>query len=109
MIGRCTNPQCGKTLKRLGTGAVYALERRSADTEFFWLCEDCLKHFQLVLDLDSKVDIQPLLQNTTTPRPHPDGTLCRVFSNRLEGSHAGGRATFNILGLRKQSTAKEAA
>ena len=36
MVSRCYNPACGSEFKLLNTGALYALESKSADTEFFW-------------------------------------------------------------------------
>ena len=41
MVSCCVNPACRAEFKLLNTGDLYALERRSADTEFFWLCFAC--------------------------------------------------------------------
>lgn len=43
MASRCVNPACRTEFKFSNTGDLYALERRSADTGFFWLCFACLR------------------------------------------------------------------
>jgi hypothetical protein len=37
MIERCVNPTCRTEFNLLNAGDHYAYDRRSADTEFFWL------------------------------------------------------------------------
>jgi hypothetical protein len=35
MVSCCVNPACRAEFRSLNTGDIYAVERRSADTEFF--------------------------------------------------------------------------
>lgn len=51
MIHSCVNPDCHTELKALNTGRLYAVERRSGNTEFFWLYAICAAGFILCLDL----------------------------------------------------------
>lgn len=42
MVSCCVNPACRTEFRSLNTGVLYAAERGSADTEFFWLCSACV-------------------------------------------------------------------
>jgi len=42
MVSCCVNPACRTEFRSLNTGVLYAVERRSVDTEFFWLCSACV-------------------------------------------------------------------
>ena len=55
MVNDCVNPACGTELNVFNTGELYALERRSADTEFFWLCPACVPVVTLGLDATGSV------------------------------------------------------
>jgi hypothetical protein len=55
MVKCCVNPDCGTEFKLFNAGELYALESRSADTEFFWLCPAC--ESLLIPCIDSKGDV----------------------------------------------------
>ncbi len=59
MVSRCVNPSCKSEFWLLNTGDLYALERREADTEFFWLCSDCGKDHTLTVDARGQVTVCP--------------------------------------------------
>jgi hypothetical protein len=59
MVDCCANPACRAEFKLLTTGDLYALERRCADTEFFWLCSACFARYELQLDSHSTPTIIP--------------------------------------------------
>ena len=59
MVSCCVNPACRTEFKLLNTGDLYALERRSADTEFFWLCSACVPVVALGLDAMGGVSVRP--------------------------------------------------
>jgi hypothetical protein len=50
MLNCCANPVCRAEFKLLGSGDFYALERRVASAEYFWLCPDCAMRFELHID-----------------------------------------------------------
>jgi hypothetical protein len=50
MLNCCVNPVCRAEFRLLGSGDFYALERRAANTEYFWLCPDCATRFELHID-----------------------------------------------------------
>jgi hypothetical protein len=75
MVRRCNNPACGSEFKLLNTGALYALERKSADTEFFWLCSECAPLFDLCLDPHGKVEVKPRACRKPEQPPHGDPVL----------------------------------
>ena len=59
MVDTCANPGCRAELKALNCGDLYALERRSADTEFFWMCSACAPEFDLQLSGEGRVSFRP--------------------------------------------------
>ena len=50
MINCCVNPDCSTEFKVFNAGNLYALETRSANTEFFWLCPACEPMVDLCLN-----------------------------------------------------------
>jgi hypothetical protein len=50
MVNNCANPVCRVAFKLLDSGDFYALERQTANTEFYWLCPECALRFELHLD-----------------------------------------------------------
>jgi|ERR1700723_3013007 hypothetical protein len=95
MINRCVNPDCGIELKVFNSGNLYALERRSANTEFFWLCSACELLVALRLDLQGSVAVKPRSEKALRQPPHPDNRLRLIprFAERrpwVDGSRARG-------------------
>jgi len=76
MVDCCINPACRADFKLLSGGDLYALERRSADTEFFWLCSECASVFDLSLDALGRVGVRQRGDRGEYLRsPHPEGNL----------------------------------
>jgi hypothetical protein len=75
MVSSCSNPACHREVKHLNTGKLYAFERRSVPTEFFWLCPDCVSLVALYLDPMGRVSVRPLSVPGRSQPPHPDGDL----------------------------------
>ena len=73
MVNRCVNPACREEFKLLNAGDLYAHEKRSADTEFFWLCSTCASRFDLRLDPMGRVSLRP--RGGRPLPPHPEGLL----------------------------------
>ena len=75
MVQHCANPVCHAEFCSFNTGVLYALERRSVPTEFFWLCSVCAE--QMTLEFDSLGEIsvraQADAQRRTPPRPGAAG------------------------------------
>ncbi len=84
MINRCVNPECGIELKVFNSGNLYALDRRSADTEFFWLCPTCTLVTVLQLDPDGSVVVKPRSDEEHRQPPHPNNRL-RLIPRFAEG------------------------
>jgi len=82
MVNRCCNPECRAEFKLLTGGEIYALERRSADTEFFWLCSACAAKFALHLDPKGRVTVRVQGVIHRAPPPHPDDNL-RLISRMM--------------------------
>ena len=77
MLGKCANPICAASFRKLGTGKLFAFESvtsaRSTDISvvsdaktgrtpmFFWLCEDCSLNFTLGLDAAGQLTLQSVL------------------------------------------------
>ncbi len=77
MLGKCANPVCAASFRKLGTGKLFAFESlmsaKSADISagsdaktgrtpmFFWLCEDCSLNFTLELDAAGQLTLQRVL------------------------------------------------
>jgi hypothetical protein len=82
MVKRCVNLRCREEFKLLNGGDLYALERRSANTEFFWLCSACACAYELSLDLTGCVSVRELSLVHRVPPPHPDANL-RLISRMM--------------------------
>lgn len=81
MVRRCINPACCAEFRSLNAGALYAVERRSADREFFWLCSNCISRVALSLDPVARVSVRPKFETVCPQPPHPGGNL-RLVSQR---------------------------
>jgi hypothetical protein len=75
MVDCCVNPACGAEFKQLSGGDLYAIERRSADTEFFWLCSRCAAVFDVCLGAAGKVGLRRRGARGKARSPHPEGNL----------------------------------
>jgi hypothetical protein len=84
MVSSCSNPACHTELKFLNAGNLYAFERRSSVTEFFWLCADCVPLVALFLDPMGSVSVTPRPDPGRPQPPHPDGDL-RLVAASAEG------------------------
>jgi hypothetical protein len=84
MVSRCVNPACCAELKVFNTGNLYALERRSANTEFFWLCPDCVPVVDLYLDCEERVSVRPRTNKERREPPHREHRL-RLVSRVVGG------------------------
>ena len=81
MLKRCVNPACREEFKLLNGGDLYALERRSDNTEFFWLCTECARVYELYLDPVGYVSVRAVSLIHRSPPPHPDANL-RLISRQ---------------------------
>lgn len=81
MVSCCVDPACCAEFRLSSIGDLYALERRSADTEFFWLCPACVPVVALALDSMGCVSVRPQSHAVRPQPPHPDGYL-RLISQR---------------------------
>jgi hypothetical protein len=95
VIDRCVNPVCQAEFRLFNTGNLYAMERRHADTEFFWLCPACVTRMALILDPAGHVAVQPRSEAGHRFPPHPDRDLrllthltAPVASRRAIAPHA---------------------
>lgn len=61
MVNVCANPTCNTVFTTLNEGDLYAFEKRSANTEFFWLCSACVPLVALLLDLTGSVSVESKL------------------------------------------------
>jgi hypothetical protein len=84
MISSCVNPACRTELKLLNMGYLYALEKRSADTEFFWLCSACALVVALGLDPMGGVSVRPRSDACHPQLPHLDSRLRLVTRPSVE-------------------------
>ena len=84
MVSCCVNPACRTEFKLLNTGDLYALERRSADTEFFWLCSACALVVALGLDARGGVSVRPRSDARHPQIPHLDNRLRLVARTSVE-------------------------
>jgi hypothetical protein len=82
MLKRCVNSSCCEEFKLLNGGDLYALERRSANTEFFWLCSACAREYELYLDPIGTVSVRDGSLIHRVPPPHPDANL-RLISRLM--------------------------
>ncbi len=83
MVNRCSNHDCRAEFKVLNGGNLYALERKSADTEFFWLCSACTSVFELYLDPAGCVSVRAQSPMHRSSPPHPEGNL-RCISRYIQ-------------------------
>jgi len=107
MVKQCVNATCHEEFKLLNGGDLYALERRSANTEFFWLCPTCAGEFELYLDPMGHVATQERSVIHRVPPPNPDANL-RLISHltrpRTDTRPSGERAsTFTAIDERFSS------
>jgi hypothetical protein len=75
LVNRCTNPHCCIEFKVLSSGDLYAYERRSAETEFYWLCSACASRYDLYPDRSGRVSVKPRGAVHHDLSPRPDGNL----------------------------------
>jgi hypothetical protein len=83
MVNRCVNPGCKKEFKRFTAGELYALYRRSADTEFFWLCPVCAVHLVVCVDSAGCVGVLARTECRSLQRPDPEHYLRHVFPDSI--------------------------
>ena len=83
MVKRCVNPTCRVEFKLLNAGDLYAHERRTADTEFFWLCATCAESYDVFLDPAGRVSVRP--RSSVKQPPHRDNDL-RLISRSTKPS-----------------------
>lgn len=94
MVHSCVNPVCRAAFKLLGSGDFYALERRTANTEFFWLCPECASRFELHLDAMGCVSPRVRGERGLANPPRPDANLRLVAHavRHMQAIPAGERA-----------------
>jgi hypothetical protein len=103
MVDRCSNPHCRMEFKALSSGDLYAYERRSAETEFFWLCSVCAPRYDLYLDRSGCVSVRARCAVHHEVPPHPDGNLRLVTRStrsmsRLQTIPSSERASSSAVG-----------
>jgi hypothetical protein len=81
MLTSCVNPACRNEFRFLNTGNLYAFERRSGNTEFFWLCSTCAPLVAHSLDPMGCISVRPQSETVRLKPPHPDGYL-RLVAQR---------------------------
>jgi hypothetical protein len=80
MVKHCINPVCRAEFKLYNSGFLYAHERPSHDTEFFWMCSPCATRFIPALDETGKVAVRPRVGGMEFLPPRRDGDL-RIVSS----------------------------
>ena len=80
MVSQCANQACNAEFKMLHSGDLYALERRSVDTEFFWLCSACIPSFVLGLNSGGFVSLTRRSSDRPGRQGDPEGRLWLVYS-----------------------------
>lgn len=75
MVDCCANPGCHADFRLFHSGDLYALERRSANTEFFWLCSECAPQFDLLLDVAGRLSFRPRGERVLRRPDNPDRNL----------------------------------
>jgi hypothetical protein len=67
MLGKCANPACSATFRRLTDGRIFVIEvepERSAGNthqrQCFWLCNSCCRTMTVVVNKGKNVQIVPL-------------------------------------------------
>ncbi len=83
MVRCCVNPACCAEFRLFSIGDLYALERRSTDTEFFWLCPACVPTVELCLDPTGCISVRPQSDAVRPHPPHPDGYRRLVTQRKL--------------------------
>jgi len=110
MLKRCVNPACREEFKLLNGGDLYALERRSDNTEFFWMCSECAVNFDLYLDPAGCVSLRLWNAINHAQPPHPDANL-RLISRqtrpRPNTMPSGERASTFVSFIEHSSTFSE--
>lgn len=86
MVNHCSNSDCRAEFKVLREGDLYAYERRSNNTEFFWMCFACAAKFEMYLDPTGCVSIRLKTAVNRAQPPHPDGSL-RLISHSIQPTH----------------------
>jgi hypothetical protein len=86
MVSCCINPSCKAEFRSHEAGDLYALEAKAADTEFFWMCEDCAPELALALGSSGGVEVRPRMAGQRQP-PHPLRDLRLMRSRRRSGQH----------------------
>ena len=84
MVSSCVNPACCAEFKLLNGGDLYALERRSTDTEFFWLCSACVPVVALRLDAMGGISVRPRSDAQRPQPPHSDSHLRLVARSSMD-------------------------
>jgi hypothetical protein len=82
MVKGCLNTNCQEEFRVLNAGDLYALEARSADTEFFWLCANCALRYDVALDAMGRVALRPRGKAPSQQPPDLDGHL-RLIARSL--------------------------
>jgi hypothetical protein len=85
MVNRCASPSCQEEFKCFTAGELYALDRRSADTEFFWLCPVCASHFVVFLEPAGRVGVKPKADFRSPQRSDSERCL-RLVTPRSVGT-----------------------
>jgi len=80
MVDCCANPGCNEDFRLFNSGDLYALERRSANTEFFWLCSECAPQFDLLLSATGHLSFRPRSDGRQARSADPGSTLRLVSS-----------------------------
>ena len=85
MVKHCINPECRAEFKLYSTGFLYAHERPSHDTEFFWICTPCSTRFMPALDDGGTVAIRPRTSGMQflPPRRNADLRVVSAPAQRL--------------------------
>jgi hypothetical protein len=84
VVDCCANPGCHADFRQFNSGDLYALERRSANTEFFWLCSECAPHFDLLLSAEGRLSFHTRINGRQTRPANPESTL-RLVSSATHG------------------------
>jgi hypothetical protein len=72
MVSHCVNPACDAEFRIFHSGYLFAHERQSADTEFFWLCPQCAGSVVPCLEPDGSVSVMPRSRAPHPPRRDSD-------------------------------------
>jgi hypothetical protein len=81
MVDCCASPGCRADFRQFNSGDLYALERRSENTEFFWLCSECAPRFDLLLDSEGRLTFQSRGDRSHHRPANPEGTLRLISSS----------------------------